>query len=68
MILKLTDLGIDLYTQLYLKWITNKDLLFTTGNSAQCYVVAWGEFQGEWIYVYVPASSFAAHLKLSQYC
>ena len=29
------------YTQLDLKWITNKDLLYSTGNSAQCYVAAW---------------------------
>ena len=37
-----------------LKWITNKVLLYSTGNSAQCYVAAWmgGEFGGEWIYVY----------------
>ena len=26
---------IDMYTLLYLKWITNKDLLYSTGNSAQ---------------------------------
>ena len=39
----------------YLKWITNKDLLYSTGNSAQCYVAAWmgGEFGEEGIYVYV---------------
>ena len=30
-----------MYTLLYLKWITNKDLLYSTGNSAQCYVAAW---------------------------
>ena len=30
-----------MYTVLYLKWITNKDLLYTTRNSAQCYVAAW---------------------------
>jgi len=36
------------WTLLYLKWITNKDLLYSTGNSAQCYVAAWmgGEFEG----------------------
>ena len=28
----------DMYTLLYLKWITNKDLLHSTGNSAQYYV------------------------------
>ena len=35
--------GMDVYTLLYLKWITNKDLLYSTGNSAQCYVAAWME-------------------------
>ena len=29
------ELGIDMYTLLYLKWITSKDLLYSTGNSAQ---------------------------------
>ena len=33
-------LGINTYTLLYLKWITSKILLYSTGNSAQCYVVA----------------------------
>ena len=32
------EFGIDMYTLLYLKWITNKDLPCTTGNSAQCYI------------------------------
>ena len=31
------EFGIDMYTLLYLKWITNKDLLYSTGNSAQYY-------------------------------
>ena len=26
----------DMYTLLYLKWITDKDLLFNTWNSVQC--------------------------------
>ena len=26
----------DMCTQLYLKWITNKDILSSTWNSAQC--------------------------------
>ena len=45
----------DMDTLLYLKWITSKDLLYSTGNSAQCYVAAWmgGEFGGEWIQVCV---------------
>ena len=64
------EYGMDMYTLLYLKWITNKDLLYSTGNSAQCYVAAWmgGEFEGEWIHVYVWLSCFAMHLKLLQHC
>ena len=60
----------DMYTLLYLKWITNKDLLYITGNSAQYYVAIWmgGEFGGEWIHVHVWLSPFAVHLKLSQHC
>ena len=32
------EFGIDMYTLLYFKWIINKDLLYSTGNSAQYYV------------------------------
>ena len=34
------------YTLLYLKWITNKEVLYSTENSARCYVAVWieGEF------------------------
>ena len=35
------DFGKVMYTLLYLKWITNKDLPYSTWNSAQCYVAAW---------------------------
>ena len=57
-----------MYTLLYLKWITNKDLLYNARNAAQCYVAArmGGEFGGEWIPVYV--WPFTVHLKLSQRC
>ena len=60
----------DMYTLLYLKWITNNDLLYSTGNSAQYYVAAWmgGEFGGEWIHVNVWLSHPALQLKLSQHC
>ena len=42
------EFGINIYTLLYFKRITNKDLLYSTGNSAQCYVTAQmgGEFGG----------------------
>ena len=37
---------------------------------AQCFVAAWmgGEFEGEWIHVYVCLSPFPVHQKLSQGC
>ena len=48
------ELGMDMKTQIYLKWIANKDLLYSSWNSAQCYMAAWmgGEFGGGWIHVY----------------
>ena len=51
---------------LYLKQITNKNLLHSTWNSAQCYVAAWmgGRFGGEWTRVYIWLRPFAVHLKL----
>ena len=40
--------GMDMDTLLCLIWRTSKDLLDSTGNSAQCHVAAWmgGEFGG----------------------
>ena len=51
------EFGMDIDTLLYLKRITDKDLLYM--DSAQCYVAAWmgGEFGGEWILVYIWLSS-----------
>ena len=49
------EFGMDMYTLLYLKWITNRDLLCSIWNSAKCYVAAWmaGASGGEWImYMY----------------
>ena len=47
-------LGMDMYTLLYFKQIPNKDLLYSTENSTQCYAAAWvgGEFEGECTRVY----------------
>ena len=49
------EFGIDMYTLLYLKWVTNKALLYSTGNSAQCYVAVWmgGESGREYICKYM---------------
>ena len=35
------EIGVIMCTLLYLKWITNKDLLYSTGKSAQCHVAAY---------------------------
>ena len=49
------EFGINMYTLLYIKWITNKDLLHSTGKSIQyCVITYMGkESEKEWIYVYV---------------
>ena len=59
---------INMYTLLYLKWITNRT--YCIAQETQCYVAAWmgGEFEGEWIHVCVRLSHSPVHLKLSQYC
>ena len=36
-----SQFGMHIYRLLHLKWITNKDILYSTGNCAQCYVAAW---------------------------
>ena len=40
------ELGVDMCTLLYLKWMFKKDLLCSTWNVAHCYMAAWtgGEF------------------------
>ena len=60
----------SLYTLLYIKWITNKDLLDSNWEPCSMSCEAWmgGEFRGEWTHVCVWLSPFAIHLKLSQHC
>ena len=57
---------IDMYTLLYLKWITNKLPVYSTWNCTQCYMPAWmGEgFRGEGVHVYLWLNPFTVHLKL----
>ena len=64
------DFGKIMYTLQYSKWITNKDLLYSTWNSAQLYLAAWMRkgFWGEWIHVYVWLSPFTVLLKQTQHC
>ena len=59
----------DIYTLLDLKWITNKDLLYSTGNSVQCMWQPDG--RGVWGRMAVSlcmAESLHCSLKLSQHC
>ena len=41
--------GVVTYTLLFLNWVTNKDLLYRTGNSGQRHVAPWmgGDFGKE---------------------
>ena len=32
------EFGIDMYTLIYLKWVTNKAPLYSAGKCTQCYV------------------------------
>ena len=44
----------DMYTLLCFKWITSIDLLYSTGNSAQCHVKpGWEGSFGESGYMYM---------------
>ena len=47
------ETGIETHTLLYVKEITNKDLLYSTGNSTQYYVMTYmgKESTKEWICV-----------------
>ena len=49
------EIGIDIYTLLCIKQITNKNLLYSTGNSTQYSVITYTgkESEKEWIYVYI---------------
>ena len=75
MVKNLPLFGMSMYIPLYLKWITYKVLLYSTWNSAQCYVAVWmgEEFEGEWIhvcvcaYIYIWLNPFAVHLKPLQH-
>ena len=64
------EFGIHVYTLLYFKWITSKDLPYSTWNAARCYAAVWmgREFGGEWVHVCVWLSALSGYPKLSQHC
>ena len=59
-----------MYTRLCLKQISNKDLLYSSGSSAQDSVITYmgKEFEKEEIYIYVELNHFPVRLKLTQHC
>jgi len=63
------ELGMDVCTLLCLEWVTDKDLLYSTGSSAQRHTAArMGRGSGgKRTHVCVWLSPFAVHLKLSQH-
>ena len=62
--------GSLIYTPLYIKQITNKDLLYSTGNCTQYPVMTYtGKVsEKEWIHVYVLLFHFALQQKPIQHC
>ena len=52
------EFGMKRYTLSYLKWLPNKDSLYSAGNSAQCYVAArkGRKFGREWTRICVAES------------
>ena len=58
---------------LHIKWITNKDLLYSTGNYTHYLVITYnGKESKKNIYlkknIYMKPNHFAVHLKLTQHC
>ena len=45
------DIGVDIYTLLYTKQTTNKDLLYITGNSTQYSVMTYMGKESKWIHI-----------------
>ena len=58
-----------MYTLLYIKYITNKNLLYSTGNSTQYSIMTYmgKEPKKEWMHVYVLLIYFAIQQKLTQH-
>ena len=62
------EIGIKIHTLLYIKQITNKDLLYGTESYTQYLIATYnGKESGNYIYIYV-TKSFCCNLKLTQSC
>ena len=47
------EIGIDIYTLLYIKQINNKDLLYSTGNYTQYSVMTYKGKESEKQHIYI---------------
>ena len=47
------ELGINMYRLLHIRWVTNKDLLYSTGKSAQYSVITCMRKEPEKEYIYI---------------
>ena len=49
------EVGIDIYILLYIKYITNKDILYSTGNYTQYFVITYkgNKSEKEFIYIFI---------------
>ena len=61
---------IGMCTLLYIEWMVNQDLLYSTGNSTQYSLITHmgRESEKEWICAYTKLNHFALQQKLSQHC
>ena len=59
------EFRINRYTLLYIKYIDNKDLLYSTGNYFQYLVIIYNgkESEKEYICIYVYLNHFAVYVK-----
>ena len=47
------ELRINTHILLYIRWITNKDLLYSTGNSTQYFVITYMGKESEKMNIYI---------------
>ena len=59
------EFGVEIYTLLYTKYITNKNLLYSIGNYTECLVVTYNAKKKvkKRIYIFIKWNHFTVHLK-----
>ena len=64
-----SEFGINIYTLLYVKQITNKDLLYSTGNCTQYFVITYkGKKSEKKIDIYVCITESLCYTSEIQHC